>query len=213
MPGRWQVRSTQSLGCPWAHTQHRRAADTCIHCTYLQLLGQLFVSCTPFRACPRQVLDLGWKQALGFLMPGATSTAPSLQKLEAQLGVLQCPLKVHHAELTHRYTEQVPLEHPELLPNSFQGSYACRVAGIFSGMTTATKSCSEGRDSTSGMDKWSVSAGCCSVIADYPMKINVSIKYQPSRPSQGVLQEVIKQLKKQFPWVVCKTQAVITTGH
>lgn len=41
-------------------------------------------------------------------------------------------------------------------------------------------------------------ADCCFVIADYPIKINISVIHQPSRPSQGAQQEGIKQLETQI---------------
>lgn len=98
---------------------------------------------------------------------------------------------------------------PSVFPGMWSSRYFCR--DDYSNQ----KLFSEGRYSTSGMCKlWrSVSADCSFVIAHYLIKIYVSIKYQPSRPSQGAHQEGLKQLDIQFPWVVCKMQAAITTGH
>lgn len=95
---RTQMRSTQSSGCPWAQGQNRRAVDIC---TYLQLLGELLISCSAIRLCPSQAEPLIWEWAQGFLQMPHPQHQPSLKNLGAQRGV-QCPLKAPLLELTHR---------------------------------------------------------------------------------------------------------------
>lgn len=54
-------------------------------CTYLQLLGQVPISCTAFRLCPSQAQSLIWGGNEQKASSDATSTAPTIPEEPSEL--------------------------------------------------------------------------------------------------------------------------------